>query len=288
MNRSRWNIRRTKTESKPEKKERNYIASAITSGIFLLLINAFWPDLIPISSRQVWTVHGTAAEWLSLSWPIFVWGVGATFVLSLFKQMGYRERQVHAGHKFVGGLLISVWAGLVEEVCFRWLIFLPAVVSALIGNWFFGGIPLLIFIALFGGILGIAVTQNGLGAILGVVLPAIVYLVCGGLPPAFPEWFHLNVWGPLADYTTGGYLHDTIFHPTGFAVGSAMLYANAFFRDGHKYQGLIGVLNSWFLGMFFFYLMLTYGLPAAILVHFAYDAVVFSTSALVHSWRNDL
>lgn len=62
--------------------------------------------------------------------------------------------------------------------------------------------------------------------------------------------FHMNVWGPLADWSTGGYLHDTIFHPTGFAVGSTMLYANAFFRDGHKYQDIIGVLNSWFLGMF--------------------------------------
>ena len=59
-----------------------------------------------------------------------------------------------------------------------------------------------------------------------------------------------------------------------------MLYTNAFFRDGHRYQGPIGVLNSWFAGMFLFWIMFTYGLPAAILVHFMYDFLIFSLGAI--------
>lgn len=269
------------------KRERNFLVSAALAAVFLLVVNAFWPDLIPITSAQVWESKGTVEEWFTLSWPIFVWGAGATFLIALLRHMSEEERQVHAGHLFVKGLLLSAAAGLVEEVCFRWLIFLAAIAVLPIGNWFFGGVPLLVMIGLFSLLAGSA-TKNGLLALfLGVAVPGFVYLVFG-LPPGIPEWFHLNVWGPLADIFTGGFLHDTLFHPAGWAVGAAVIYANAFFRDGHKYQGIIGVVNSWFLGMFFFYLMLNHGLLAAILVHFAYDVVVFTTSAVVHSWRNDL
>lgn len=231
-----------------KKEESSYISKTIGAGFFLLLLNVIWPDLIPISSTQVWTMHGTAMEWLSMSWPIFLWGGGVSFGISFFRDLSFSERQVNAGHKFLLGLLISAFAGIVEEICFRWILFLEAIFSAMFVNWLFFG-------------------WAGFG---------------------FGEWLHLNVWGPLANWSSGGYLEGTIFHPTGFAVGAGMLYANALFRDGHKYQGPLGVLNSWFLGMYFFYLMLNYGLPAAILVHFAYDVVVFSTEALVHAWKNDL
>lgn len=240
--------KRLSQQKKDEKKEKNYIGVAMGSGLMLLLINGIWPESIPITSRSVWTVHGHLSEWLSISTPLFVWGFLVTLVLSLSHRMSWRERQVHAGHKLVLGLIVSIWAGVVEEVCFRWLIFLPAIATTKLSNWFFFG-------------------WAGFG---------------------ISEWFHLNVWGPIADYTTGGYLHGDLFHVDSFAVGAALLYTNAMFRDGHKYLGIIGVLNSWFLGMFFFYLMLNYGLLSAILVHFAYDAIVFSTAALVHSWRNDL
>lgn len=119
-----------------------------------------------------------------------------------------------------------------------------------------------------------------------LVVPMILYVFVG-LPPGIPEWFHVHVWGPLANITTGGHLQEYLFHPSGFAVGAALLYSNAFFRDGHKHIGLFGYVNSWFLGMFFFYLMLNYGLPAAILVHFVYDLAVFTTNALIHAWKKN-
>ena len=76
-----------------------------------------------------------------------------------------------------------------------------------------------------------------------------------------------------------------LFHPSSWAVGAAVISANAFFRDGHKYQGILGVLNSWFAGMFFFWMMFAHGLWAAMVVHFTYDVVVFTVATLGYSAR---
>jgi hypothetical protein len=278
----------TSASAPEKKKERNFLVSAFLGAIMLLVLNVVWPDLIPITSTQVWTMRGSAGDWLTLSWPIFAWGGGFTFIMGMFKQMSYKERQTHAGHAFLGGLVISAWAGVVEEVCFRWLIFLPAIATAMFWNYIFGGWSALILIGMLSLLLG-ASTKNGfLAFFLAFAVPGFIALVIGGLPPHIPEWFYLNLMGPFTDWVTFHSLHETLFHPAGFAVGAALVSTNAFFRDGHKYLGIVGVVNSWCLGMFFFYLMLNYGLPAAILVHFAYDAVVFSTAALVLAWRNDL
>lgn len=77
--------------------------------------------------------------------------------------------------------------------------------------------------------------------------------------------------GPLASMVTLGKMSNILFHPSGWAVGSALLSSNGFFRDGHKYLGLFGWINSWFIGMFMFWLLFEYGIVACIVVHFLYD-----------------
>lgn len=54
-------------------------------------------------------------------------------------------------------------------------------------------------------------------------------------------------------------------------------------RNGHAYQGWFGTINSWFLGLYFFYIMLTHGLLAAIVVHFTYDFIIFTIRAFFQS-----
>lgn len=61
------------------------------------------------------------------------------------------------------------------------------------------------------------------------------------------RWLHVESFGPLADWATFGGLHDQLLGEPWF-FGGAILMANAKFRDGHKYQGIIGILNSWFIG----------------------------------------
>lgn len=278
--------RKLRTASAP-KKERNYIVSSISAVFIILLVNLIWPEVIPISSSQVWTMRGTVMDWLAVSWPIFVWGGGFTFIANILRRMSVSERQKHAGHAFLGGLLISLWAGVVEEICFRWLLFLSGIATAVFMNWLMGGWVVLALIGLLGLLIG-ALSKNGVIAIFsGIAAPVFTYAIFG-LPPHLPEYIYTHIMGPLVDWVTFGTMHDTLFHPAGFAVGAALVSANAFFRDGHKYLGIIGIVNSWCIGMFFFYLMINYGLPAAILIHFLYDVVVFSASALVLAWRNNL
>ncbi len=135
---------------------------------------------------------------------------------------------------FSKGTLSSLAAGIFEEMTFRWLFFLNNIVVIKITNF------------VFFGFLGFGI----------------------------PEWFQLNLFGPIADWITLGGLHASLFHQSGWAVGSAMLVTNAFFRDGHKYQGWFGYVNSWFGGMFFFFILFKYGLPAAMLIHFLYDFII--------------
>lgn len=90
-----------------------------------------------------------------------------------------------------------------------------------------------------------------------------------------PAWIFLHVTGPVANFFTLGYLEPILFNGLGWAVGAAIISSNGKFRDGHIYLGVFGWINSWFAGMFLFYIMFQYGLFASILVHFLYDMFIF-------------
>jgi hypothetical protein len=139
-----------------------------------------------------------------------------------------------------GGFAISLLAGVTEEIGFRWIAFLGTIPMLRLSNWVFFG-------------------WAGFG---------------------LPAWIQTHVLGPFADYTSLHALHSVLFSPQGWFVGAALLAANSHFRDGHKYLGWPGFVNSWFLGMFFFWMMFHYGLPAAILVHFLYDLFIFVVTYL--------
>ncbi|MDO8600757.1 MAG: CPBP family glutamic-type intramembrane protease [bacterium] len=214
--------------------------SKILGSIFVLpFIMWIWPWAVPFRFFEFWGVRGTVSEWLYTAWPIFAWGTGVSLILALFTR-NKRDTNRHAERILVGGTLISIFAGVIEEITFRWLFFLGGIISVKVGNF------------LFFGFFGFGI----------------------------PSWFHLNVFGPIANWTTLYALKPYIFHETGWAVGAAMLATNAFFRDGHKYQGWFGWVNSWFGGMFLFWIMFQYGLPAAILIHFIYDFLIYAVRYL--------
>ena len=53
-----------------------------------------------------------------------------------------------------------------------------------------------------------------------------------------------------------------------------MISANIAFRDGHKYQGPFGLINSWYLGLVFLYATVNYGLWTAVCVHALYNTEI--------------
>lgn len=79
---------------------------------------------------------------------------------------------------------------------------------------------------------------------------------------------------PLASFVSFGKL-DWLVKEMPWAVAAGVIMANGKFRDGHKYLGLFGWLNSWVVGFFFFWIVFTYGLLAAIFSHFLYDLIIF-------------
>lgn len=239
---------------KRTKEGRNYILVAFGGIPVIWIVKAFWPQYIPIDTWNAWISTGTIVDWLTVAWPIFAWGVGVNIAFTFLRDDRHRD---YAGFRYarlngVGislkGTLISLWAGITEEVAFRWLIFLSTMATIRIPNF------------LFFGFLGFGI----------------------------PEWFHNHLWGPLANWTTFQALQPHIFSEHGWFVGAAMLVTNAFFRDGHKYQGLFGVINAWFLGMFFFWIMFTHGLWASIFVHILYDLVIFTYAAIYIGIKNSL
>jgi len=90
------------------------------------------------------------------------------------------------------------------------------------------------------------------------------------------EWFYDTVVAPFINFLTFGGIESILYHPLGWFVGAAMVTANGHFRDGHKYLGIVGYLNSWFIGFFFFWIMFNFGLITAIVVHFLYDMLIFT------------
>ncbi len=162
---------------------------------------------------------------------------GATIAaLVAFTTRNSRRENAEAERFLAVGFFRSLQAGVLEELLFRWLLLFGAIVGVKLSNW------------LFFGWAGFGVAQ----------------------------WVQLHVLGPVANFTTLGLLKVYLVTPENWAIGAAILGANAFFRDGHKYQGVFGWLNSWFGGMFLFYLMFRFGLPAAIVVHFLYDLGIFA------------
>jgi len=101
------------------------------------------------------------------------------------------------------------------------------------------------------------------------------FLFFGFLGFGLVAWF-TGIFGWLADVCTFGMLHAQLTNPATWSIAAGILCANGCFRDGHKYLGFFGYVNAWFIGMFFFWLMFTYGLVAAILVHFLYDFGIFT------------
>jgi hypothetical protein len=214
---------------------------AILLMVVIGLINLFFPEAIPYRFLDAWDSHGTTLrEAIVFSWPIFAWAVGVTGTVAISTRNNWVENK-YAESYLGDGIIASAVAGFFEEIIFRWLLFYTAIATIQFSNGiFFGWWPILQF---------------------GV-----------------PEWFYGNIMGPVINFFTFGLIDDIIINPMGWFIGAAVILTNKNFREGHKYLGPLGYINSWYIGFFLFYVMFTFGLFAAIIVHFIYDALIFSVA----------
>lgn len=289
---------------KPKKTENKvtvgtYLGSSLGACLVIWITNTWWPEILaPFQTfgAPFWTVKGTVQEWFLAVWPMFVWGCGVTAVLQAVQNSRYKhsfERFLRFGRsdptagEILGvGTLLSLWAGIMEELAFRWLMYLSAIVGLVFMNWLWGT-AFAYFILVFFGILLTALAANvssrnnnipaivtGLACIAGIVALAV-----HGLDFNPVKWFYEVLWLPLADFTSFGKMHAILYQPYSWTLGAAVVSVNCLFRDGHKYQGWLGYINSWFLGLVFFWMMFTYGLVAAMAAHFLYNFLIYAVHA---------
>lgn len=221
-------------DDEEEKGQGCYVTTAIGALVIIFIAKLFWPAAIPFKLFEFWKLDGSISDVLKTSWPVFIWGAGASFLFALLKR---NDQELNKNAELILGVgcLVSIWAGVVEEVAFRWLIFYSQIAVYKMINW----------------------------------------LIVGWAGFGLFEWIYLYIEGPIANFFTLGYLEPILFNGFGWAIGAALLTSNGKFRNIHIYQGLFGWINSWFIGMFFFYLMFQYGLIASIIVHFLYDLFIF-------------
>lgn len=225
-----------------------WIATSVIILAFLLLVNWTSKDFFPIDLWAFWKFdNALVQEAIIFSIPIFIWGAGITTIAGCFKE--YQQSIIDKSHQILAsGFIISLIAGVCEEIIFRWILFYSAMIACQISNFlFFGFIPY----------------------ILGSSFACF----------EFTRIFYWYILAPVVNFFAFFKL-DWILYEKGWIVGSAAVYSNAKFRDEHSYLGPLGYVNSWFLGFYLFWIMFTYGIPAAIVVHFVYDFLIFGIICL--------
>lgn len=212
-------------------------------AVALVIVNLIWDAMIPYGPLELWMPKGNPLVALAAMVPALLWGLTIQGLLELRNSKRMTTLDVR---KYPLPSVILSDGARVSIVA--------GVFEELTFRW------LLFLLFLF----GYAVLNLPFRAV-GINLDSTV---------------HLFLLTPVANFFTAGLLRDALYHDIGWHVGAAMLTANALFRNGHKYQGALGLVNAWFMGMYFFWMMLTFGLPYAIVVHALYDIVVFGTVAL--------
>lgn len=219
----------------------------IAIGAFLFIggLVFFWPSLIkPFSFFEFWTTKGDFWEAVKGAWPWYAWGFGATFLSRVFSKTSLT--QVIPTEMFVHGTVISIWAGVAEEIAFRWLFFFSAVVILQLFNW------------IFGGFMGLELIH----------------------------WLYQYILCPVANFFTLGYLEPYLLNGYGWVIAAAVISSNGLFRNAHAYSGLLGFINSWFFGMYMHWVVFKYGILPAIFIHFLYNFIIFTLEAIASIFMN--
>ncbi len=116
---------------KDEKSGDNWISGALFGFVVIGILVFFWPSLIPFRFFEFWTTKGSLWDAVTSMWPLYVWGI----VLNLI-HFAYNGRPQGAPAEIlIGGTIVSLLAGVTEEIAFRWLIFFSSIVLIPVTDW---------------------------------------------------------------------------------------------------------------------------------------------------------
>ncbi len=112
-----------------------------------------------------------------------------------------------------------------------------------------------------------------------VLIPLSNFLLLGFAGLNIVNWLYQSISVPVSNFFTLGLMHAHIF-TNPWVVGAALVSAAGKFSGAHAYLGLIGIINSWFAGVFLFWIMFNYGMITGMVIHFIYDATILVVAAL--------
>lgn len=96
------------------------IGLTVALGLFVWFAHSVGWILSPIGFTDVWIAYGTMGDGLASVWYIFAWGVAFTAASFVFTGMYKKSRAVTPGEVALEGLGVSLFAGVVEELLYRW------------------------------------------------------------------------------------------------------------------------------------------------------------------------
>jgi len=241
------------------------IGGLVVSGLLVLLIEMIAPSFFTYPYFS-WSIPLSS---IARFWPLFVYAVGTAFLSGAHVRSSQFDETI-LGRKLTSSVLAGIW----EEVGFRCLYICFGMIAIVIANWFYStflGILLtVVFLLAFAYFSG---TKRQIGfALLSLVGVAASIVLMTKADPLY--WFYQYLMIPVLHFVSIGFLDTVLYGASPLFVMGAIL-ANSKFRDGHKYQGPVGMLNAWIVGFILLHAAVTYGLLTAITVHALYD-VLFS------------
>lgn len=263
----------TEAQAELEQKHTIFIGQIIAgalllgAGLVVFLTELWFPGFFPYHYFTSWDPRPDDVQKF---WPLFAYGGILALIVSVLTARSTRLDQ----EIFGWDMLTSVLAGIWEELGYRWLFICTAMIGLIFSNWIFStvlGIVIGGALALFG--LKLLAGSKLITVVIGVffiVFGVGIIWLCWQTDPIF--WLYDHVIIPIVNFVTFGQFQEIFYgskYPKLFVFG--MIAANANFRDGHKYQGLYGMLNSWIIGFVMMWAMLNYGLMCAVWLHVLYD-----------------
>ena len=208
-------------------------------------------------------------------WPLGLWCAFLVVVANNHVRSSYLDERLWVTGMFTGNL-----AGIWEEIGYRYLFIMPAMVAVAFSNWLLSGWFAWVFLALWAiGTLAIFAddkhkVRSGIKSLLMLILMIYIW----DKPDPW-YWAYQHVIMPAINFISLGSFIDifenTERHAPLMVMGAIL--ANNWFRDGHKYQGLVGWLDSWIVGFVLMYACFTHGLLTAIVLHCLWNSLVYTS-----------
>jgi hypothetical protein len=253
------------------------------NALIWLFVEHWWPDFF---SPFAWSKNGLnffdqfnhlpeVGRAALLFWPVFAWGALLS-VLTLFGIGPSSGTGTSDEGHLVLDTITSSLAGIWEELGYRCVFILGAMISLAFTNWFWCWFMVILCIVSILGGFGMMAKSKGnpivflLGVAFVVLMLFLTYWTWNLHEPVY--WLYRNIFFPVLSFISFRQLDPIIYYESApLLFIAAAMSTNIKFRDGHKYQGLFGMCNAWVIGYVLLYCMLYYGLLTAIVVHAAYD-----------------